>query len=238
MASVRFICGTQELHKRLEGALSDFLGTDDTILFSSCFDANGGVFEVLFGERGRDHLRRAQPRLPHRRHPAVQGRPLPLPRTPTWPTSRPSWSRRRAARTPLHRHRRRLLDGRLPRSAGPDLRPGRAVRRPGAGRRLARRRASWVPAAAAPPSTSGCSDRVDILTGTLGKALGRRLRRLRQRPRRDRRPAPPAGPALPVLERRRARRWPPARSGRLELAAALAASARATLAHNTALFRG
>ncbi len=50
MASVRFICGTQELHKRLEHALSEFLGTDDTILFSSCFDANGGVFETLFGE--------------------------------------------------------------------------------------------------------------------------------------------------------------------------------------------
>ncbi len=51
MASVRFICGTQELHKRLEHALSDFLGTEDTILFSSCFDANGGVFEVLFDEQ-------------------------------------------------------------------------------------------------------------------------------------------------------------------------------------------
>jgi glycine C-acetyltransferase len=49
MASVRFICGTQELHKQLEGSLSDFFGTDDTILYSSCFDANGGVFEVLFG---------------------------------------------------------------------------------------------------------------------------------------------------------------------------------------------
>jgi glycine C-acetyltransferase len=49
MASVRFICGTQELHKRLERAISEFLGTDDTILYSSCFDANGGVFEVLFG---------------------------------------------------------------------------------------------------------------------------------------------------------------------------------------------
>src|SRR5690606_3717451 len=45
MASVRFICGTQELHTRLEAALSDFLGTEDTILYSSCFDANGGVFE-------------------------------------------------------------------------------------------------------------------------------------------------------------------------------------------------
>ena len=50
MASVRFICGTQTLHKELESALSAFLGMDDTILFSSCFDANGGVFEVLFGE--------------------------------------------------------------------------------------------------------------------------------------------------------------------------------------------
>ncbi|WP_409483113.1 glycine C-acetyltransferase [Arsenicicoccus dermatophilus] len=49
MASVRFICGTQTTHKQLEKALSDFLGTDDTILYSSCFDANGGVFEVLFG---------------------------------------------------------------------------------------------------------------------------------------------------------------------------------------------
>jgi glycine C-acetyltransferase len=51
MASVRFICGTQELHKQLEGAISQFLQTDDTILYSSCFDANGGVFEVLFGEQ-------------------------------------------------------------------------------------------------------------------------------------------------------------------------------------------
>jgi len=51
MASVRFICGTQTLHTLLEQRLSDFLGTEDTILFSSCFDANGGVFEVLFGEQ-------------------------------------------------------------------------------------------------------------------------------------------------------------------------------------------
>jgi glycine C-acetyltransferase len=50
MASVRFICGTQEPHKELEAALSAFLGTDDTILYSSCFDANGGVFETLLGE--------------------------------------------------------------------------------------------------------------------------------------------------------------------------------------------
>jgi glycine C-acetyltransferase len=50
MASVRFICGTQDIHKELEGKLSDFLGMEDTILYSSCFDANGGVFEALMGE--------------------------------------------------------------------------------------------------------------------------------------------------------------------------------------------
>ncbi|MDN5821069.1 MAG: glycine C-acetyltransferase [Brachybacterium sp.] len=49
MASVRFICGTQDLHLQLERAVSDFLGTEDTILFSSCFDANGAVFGPLFG---------------------------------------------------------------------------------------------------------------------------------------------------------------------------------------------
>lgn len=49
MASVRFICGTQSVHKELEKNVSDFLGTEDTILYSSCFDANGGLFETLFG---------------------------------------------------------------------------------------------------------------------------------------------------------------------------------------------
>ncbi len=47
LASVRFICGTQSIHKQLETTLSDFLGTEDTILYSSCFDANGGLFETL-----------------------------------------------------------------------------------------------------------------------------------------------------------------------------------------------
>jgi glycine C-acetyltransferase len=49
LASVRFICGTQSCHKQLEAALSDFLGMEDTILYSSCFDANGGLFETLLG---------------------------------------------------------------------------------------------------------------------------------------------------------------------------------------------
>ena len=47
MSSVRFICGTQDLHKALEQKVSEFLGTQDTILYSSCFDANGGLFETL-----------------------------------------------------------------------------------------------------------------------------------------------------------------------------------------------
>ena len=51
MASVRFICGTQEIHKELEDALTDFLGTEDTILHPSCFDANGGIFEALLDDK-------------------------------------------------------------------------------------------------------------------------------------------------------------------------------------------
>jgi glycine C-acetyltransferase len=50
LSSVRFICGTQDIHKELEQKISDFLGTEDTILYAACFDANGGVFEPLFGE--------------------------------------------------------------------------------------------------------------------------------------------------------------------------------------------
>src|SRR4051812_22086142 len=50
LSSVRFICGTQDRHKDLEASVSKFLGTDDTILYGSCFDANGGLFETLLGE--------------------------------------------------------------------------------------------------------------------------------------------------------------------------------------------
>lgn len=49
MASVRFICGTRDTHKQLEKKLADFLGMEDAILYSSCFDANGGLFETLLG---------------------------------------------------------------------------------------------------------------------------------------------------------------------------------------------
>src|ERR1700716_2708735 len=49
LSSVRFICGTQRIHKQLEAKLSEFLGTEDTILYSSCWDANGGLFETILG---------------------------------------------------------------------------------------------------------------------------------------------------------------------------------------------
>ena len=62
LASVRFICGTQSIHKQLEARLSEFLGTEDTILYSSCFDANGGLFETLLEAGRRCHLRRTQSR--------------------------------------------------------------------------------------------------------------------------------------------------------------------------------
>ena len=88
---------------------------------------------------GRDHLRRAQPRLDHRRDPPLQGGPLPLPERRH---GRPRGAAGRGGRGPHpgDRHRRRLLDGRLPRPAGPDLRPRRAVRRAGPRRRLPRGR--------------------------------------------------------------------------------------------------
>ena len=50
MSSVRFICGTQDIHKKLEQKIADFYGTEDTILYAAAFDANGGVFEPLLGE--------------------------------------------------------------------------------------------------------------------------------------------------------------------------------------------
>ncbi len=56
MSSVRFICGTQDVHKELEAKISKFLGTEDTILYAAAFDANGGVFEPLFNDRMRSFL--------------------------------------------------------------------------------------------------------------------------------------------------------------------------------------
>ena len=117
MSSVRFICGTQDIHKELEKKISAFFGTEDTILYGSCFDANGGLFETLLGEEDAiisDALNHA---VDHRRHPSLQGRAPPLP-------ERRHGRAREGARgdageaPPDDRDRRRLLDGRLPREAG------------------------------------------------------------------------------------------------------------------------
>ena len=85
---MRFICGTQDVHKELEAALAAFLGTEDAILYSSCFDANGGLFETLLDRGGRGDQRRAEPRQHRRRHQALQGEALSATATTTWPISR------------------------------------------------------------------------------------------------------------------------------------------------------
>ena len=86
MASVRFICGTQDMHKQLEAAIARFLGKDDAILYSSCWDANGGLFETILGEEDAilsDELNHASIidgiRL-------CKAKRVPLQATATWPT--------------------------------------------------------------------------------------------------------------------------------------------------------
>ena len=114
MASVRFICGTQTQHTRLEARLSQFLGTEATILYSSCFDANGGVFEVLFGAEDAivsDELNHASIidgiRLSKAARYRYRNADLADLRAQL------TAAREAGARRVLRRHRRRLLHGRL-----------------------------------------------------------------------------------------------------------------------------
>ena len=88
MASVRFICGTQALHRELEERLSAFLGTEDTILFGSCFDANGGVFEALLDRERRGHLRRSSTTRRSSTGSGSARRDGSATRTATWTSSR------------------------------------------------------------------------------------------------------------------------------------------------------
>ena len=109
MSSVRFICGTQDLHKQLEAAISDYFKTEDTILYAACFDANGGLFEPLFTEEDAiisDALN----------HASLQGKALPLcqcrhGRPGTLPARSPGTT------SSHHRNRRCVLYGR---KRGPD----------------------------------------------------------------------------------------------------------------------
>jgi glycine C-acetyltransferase len=170
MASVRFICGTQEIHKQLEGRVSAFLGTEDTILYSSCFDANGGLFETLLGPDDAvisDSLNHAS---------IIDGVRL------------CKAQRLRYANTDMNE-----LEARLRESAGARRRliatdgvfsMDGSIAPLGDICDLAERYGAMVmvddshamgfvgPEGRGTPELHGVSDRVDIVTGTLGKALG------------------------------------------------------------------
>ena len=105
MASVRFICGTQDTHKELERVISDFFGTEDTILYAACFDANGGLFEPLLTEEDAiisDALNHASISA------SVQGGALPLCERRHGGFGAET-QRGAGTAVPYHRYRRRLL---------------------------------------------------------------------------------------------------------------------------------
>ena len=198
LASVRFICGTQEVHKELEQRISGFLGQEDTILYSSCFDANGGVFETLLGPDDAvisDALNHAS---------IIDGIRLSKARRFRYANRDMADLERQlkeagSAGRKLDRHRRRLLHGRLPRPAARDLRPGRPLRRHGHGRRLARRRLRRPRRPRHPRAARRDGPRRHHHRHPR-QGPRRRLRRLCRGPRRDRRAAAPALAPLPLLQ--------------------------------------
>jgi glycine C-acetyltransferase len=170
MASVRFICGTTEIHKELERRLAQFLGTEDTILYSSCFDANGGLFETLLGPEDAvisDELNHASIIDGVRLCKATRFRYLNRDMADLEAKLRESQSAR---------HRLIATDGVF--SMDGYVAPLDAIVD------LAERYGALVmvddshavgfmgPTGAGTPELFGVQDRVDILTGTLGKALG------------------------------------------------------------------
>ncbi len=158
LASVRFICGTQDLHRALETRLAAYLGTEDALLFAACFDANGGLFEPLFTEEDAivsdslnhasiiDGIRLSKARRFRYRTGDMEDPDHPGPRRPR---------RRRALRG--HRHRRRLLDGRLLRRPRRHPPHRRRARLPRDGRRLPRHRLRRPAGAAARRPAPGCA---------------------------------------------------------------------------------
>lgn len=170
MASVRFICGTQDLHLELETRVSAFLGTEDTILFSSCFDANGGVFESLFGPEDAiisDSLNHAS---------IIDG--IRLSKAKRFRYANQDMADLEAKLVEAAGSRRKIIvtDGVF--SMDGFLAPLEAICD------LAEKHDALVmvddshavgfmgPTGAGTPEHAGVSDRVDIYTGTFGKALG------------------------------------------------------------------
>ena len=201
MASVRFICGTQAVHRELEERLSAFLGTEDTILYSSCFDANGGLFEALLGPEDAivsDALNHAS---------IIDGVRLCKAARHRYANSDLDELEARLQEAAGARYRLIATDGvfsmdgylaKLDR----DLRPRRAPRRPRDGRRLPRRRLRRASGPRHPRAARRHRPRRHPHRHAR-QGDGRRLGRLRLRPARDRRAAPPALPPLPVLQQRR-----------------------------------
>ena len=171
LASVRFICGTQDVHKQLEQRISSFLGTDDTILYSSCFDANGGLFETLLGEQDAvisDELNHAS---------IIDGVRLSKAR-------RLRYRNRDMADLEAQLRGQRATPGAgsspptaFSRWTATSRRSTRSATWPTATRRWSwsttrTRSGSSAPRGRGTPELHGVTDRVDIVTGTLGKALG------------------------------------------------------------------
>ncbi|WP_433335373.1 glycine C-acetyltransferase [Spirillospora sp. CA-294931] len=170
MASVRFICGTQEPHKQLEAKLSSFLGTDDTILYSSCFDANGGVFETLLTAEDAvisDELNHAS---------IIDGIRLSKAARHRYRNRDMADLEQKLKETAGARHRLIVTDGVF--SMDGYIAPLDKICD------LAERHNALVmvddshavgftgPTGRGTPELHGVTDRVDIITGTLGKALG------------------------------------------------------------------
>src|SRR5688572_3527576 len=170
MASVRFICGTAEVHKELEGRIADFLGTEDAILYGSCFDANGGLFETLLGPEDAvisDALNHAS---------IIDGVRLCKARRFRYANRDMADLEMRLQEAQDARHRLIATDGVF--SMDGYVAPLDAIVE------LAERYSTLVmvddshavglvgPTGAGTPELFGVQDRVDIVTGTLGKALG------------------------------------------------------------------
>ena len=202
MASVRFICGTAEIHKELEGRIADFLGTEDAILYGSCFDANGGLFETLLGPEDAvisDELNHASIIDGVRLCKASRFRY----RNRDMADLEARLAEAEDARLPADRHRRRVLDGRLRRAAGRDRRAGRAHDA------LVMVDDSHAvgfvgPTGAGTPGTVRRAGSGGHRHRHAGQGAGRGEWRLHRGARRDRGDAAPAVPAVPVLQLARA----------------------------------